>query len=60
MQGEELLQVRCKACGEVFEAPEQMDHTSFEEPSNVFSDKTYQCLHCSALNSYGKADHFFG
>jgi phage terminase large subunit GpA-like protein len=60
MQPEERLQVRCKACGEAFDVPEQIDRATFEDPSNALSEKTYQCNHCSALNSYDKMDHFFG
>jgi phage terminase large subunit GpA-like protein len=60
VQSEERLQVMCKACGEAFDAPTQMDRSTFEDPSNVLSQNTYQCPHCSALNAYEKFEHFFG
>jgi DNA-directed RNA polymerase subunit RPC12/RpoP len=49
----------CKACGQKFPSPIQMDKASFDDPSNRLENNSYQCPHCGESRGYDKSDLFW-
>jgi DNA-directed RNA polymerase subunit RPC12/RpoP len=54
------LKVRCKACGEGFRSPKQMDATTFERSTTELAGKGYSCSKCGQMRMYDKIDHYIG
>jgi len=50
---------KCKNCDEEHPSPIQMDKKSFEDPTNIILDNSFQCPKTNQSALYSKEDMFW-